>query len=184
MLTRDYLSHKADVTQRMIAKSCACLFKSEGTKQTVAHLMQKFEDDRPQVTDEMKKNKQFPDHPSGCNRKQTYMFTCAMVLLEQEFEGNSEVGKKRAEWLRTLPIQERDQVAAIFKPKFNAPKENRTWKFDWVMSDFVLDTHRIAVAALVSAITKKDNMTVEYARQVPQPDSEAALWGWLKKQAR
>eukprot|EP00959_Pyramimonas_sp_CCMP1952_P032853 688888-Pyramimonas_sp.AAC.1 len=62
-LSRDYLMFKGEAKQMIIAKSLVALFKTETIKMTMVHLLQKWEDDKPAVTDEQKKKKEFPDHP-------------------------------------------------------------------------------------------------------------------------
>ena len=81
-------------------------------------------------------------------------------------------------------MAERDQVSALFKSRFSTPKEKRNWKYDWVVSDFVSEQNLQAIYTIITKMKKRDVVTVEFGKPVPQPESEAQLWGWLKKQAK
>eukprot|EP00959_Pyramimonas_sp_CCMP1952_P423681 8874794-Pyramimonas_sp.AAC.1 len=107
-----------------------------------------------------------------------------MALLEQECKYDHVDTAKLAKELRGLPVTERGLIAAVFKAKFNAPREKRTWKFEWIMSDICTDKHKLTVYKLVTGAQKRDVVSMGMSKMVPQADSEAALWGWLKKQAR
>lgn len=184
LLTRDYLAHKSEAKHFLTAKSLVMIVKDEALQQQLVHLAQHFEDSKPEVTDQHKKEKKFPPHPSGMNRKQTFMFSGAMIMVRDVLKDIDPDNSKRAEALQQQEVSLKDQFAACFRSRFNTPKDKRNWKFDWVISDFVPDVMRLEIITLVSTMKDRSKITLEPARVTGQPDSEAALWSWLKKQPK
>eukprot|EP00959_Pyramimonas_sp_CCMP1952_P083318 1741499-Pyramimonas_sp.AAC.1 len=56
LITRDYLVFKQEAKSSMDAKALAMLFRAEETKQTMVHLAQQWEGDKPEPSEQQKKD--------------------------------------------------------------------------------------------------------------------------------
>ena len=85
--------------------------------------------------------------------------------------------------LVTKETSELEHAIRCFKPRYNKPLPDRTWKWEFYLGDLASEEVRDVVRALYNYKGCRDKISFEPMRAMQQPESEKKLWTWIKKTA-
>ena len=130
----------------------------------------------------MRKNRSPPiPHPEGPKRVYTLRLALMTLadLLKEDFTTSAAINS-----LVTKETSELEHAIRCFKPRYNKPLPDRTWKWEFYLGDLASEEVRDVVRALCNYKGCRDKISFEPMRAMQQPESEKKLWTWIKKQPR
>ena len=182
MLVRDHLSHKSSTQIFMESKGFVKLFKKSQEQTLMVQAMAQWDDAKPEFTEEMRKNRSPPiPHPEGPKRVYTLRLALMTLadLLKEDLTTSAAINS-----LVTKETSELEHAIRCFKPRYNKPLPDRTWKWEFYLGDLASEEVRDVVRALCNYKGCRDKISFEPMRAMQQPESEKKLWTWIKKQPR
>ena len=182
MLVRDHLSHKSSTHIFMESKGFVMLFKKSQEQTLMVQAMAQWDDAKPEFTEEMRKNRSPPiPHPEGPKRVYTLRLALMTLadLLKEDFTTSAAISS-----LVTKETSELEHAIRCFKPRYNKPLPDRTWKCEFYLGDLASEEVRDVMRALCNYKGCRDKISFEPMRAMQQPESEKKIWTWIKKQPR
>ena len=116
-------------------------------------------------------------------QKRVYTLRLALMtladLLKEDFTTSAAINS-----LVTKETSELEHAIRCFKPRYNKPLPDRTWKWKFYLGNLASEEVRDVVRALCNYKGCRDKISFEPMRAMQQPESEKKLWTWIKKQPR
>jgi len=175
---RKVLYSDNEVQKMLNAKSFVIIVKAPDRQAELFDHMQMWQDMRPEVNQEMKERKEFPQHPLG--EKMSYMHMIMMNILKEEFEKDPEK-QDTANAIAEIEKMDRgsmDKMITTMAPKHKTPKENRPWVWTVMWSDVMTEEYKVQWRKVIGKQTNSLKIDI---RQGGQDKLTEELWEELKK---
>jgi len=184
VMVRDYLMFKQETRKFIEAKSMVALFKTKEIQQLMLAMMQNWEEEKPEATAEQKKQKQWPAHPYGFNKK-SWMFKGVLQMIQDDGLWDEDLdAKQHVDTILAIDNEKIERSIGVSSPKVNTPWQQGSWKFDLVLTEFPVPEMVKAILAFLDCKCNSDKLSVEMRRPMPQPETEQKMWTWLKGQSK
>ena len=174
-LLRKVLKREQDIEALLESKCMVIILKAPDLQAQLLDHVELWETMKPEVTEDMKKNKEWPTHPLG--EKCVYLHMMMTDLLKGVFNDDAPV-KEAIEKLEAVSKEEIRRIVTSLKPKYKKPKEGRAWVWQLVMSDFTSPEYKSHWACLLGKSSKAVHIDMHRNKQ---DQLTKDLWEELKK---